>query len=102
MPCRTDDAYNVPKADNTVSKQKYNQLMAEANMATKLLCGLAKEVEKEQVDYLFGEVDGLHEWLQKHEAEDKKRVYNELRKKFPKLSDDKIKKLIATGVFEEE
>lgn len=102
MPCRTDPMFDAPRDSNTVTTTKYMKLLAEANQMTKLLCAIEKRLDNELLYHVIEDIPGVREWYSKHAEEDRMRVHNTLKKKFPKLSDDKINKLIATGVFEEE
>jgi hypothetical protein len=112
MPCRVDEPYQNPFSGNKdyVKRTVYNALLAEANLATKLLCKLTTELAKTGDGRdLINQTEGLPSWIRKHEAEDRKReaqrlseVRDKLRKAFPKLSESELTKLINTNVFKEE
>lgn len=92
MPCRTDYMEDPrPNMDNYIERTKHNQVVAELDLTTRMLCDIMSSRKPVFTrDTLLETIDGLPNWWEKHKEQDRKRVEKELAERFKYLSNEEI------------
>lgn len=96
MPCRTDYMEDPtppkPNMKDYVKRTDYNQVLAEADLTTRLLCEImSKDALVFTKENLLRDVKGLQHWWEKHQKQDRERIKANLAARMPLLSDEQMR-----------